>query len=71
MSTLLITISIAFVFVLIGVAALAISWLITGKSNIHAGACGRAPSKKRNKDCGSNASCSLCEKPDDKKKDSQ
>lgn len=67
MSTLILTLSIAFVIVLIAVAALAIGWLLTGKSILRAGACGRDPTKKRDdKSCGPQASCTLCEKPKSK-----
>jgi len=69
MSTLVVTIAIAFIFVLIAVAALGISWLITGKLSLKSGACGRDPTKKKDEDCGTSASCGLCkkEKEEDKK----
>lgn len=59
MSTLLVTLAIAFVFIAISIAALAIGWLLTGKSNVQAGACGKAPHRKKDEQCGSGA-CSLC-----------
>lgn len=69
MSTLLLTIFIAFVIVVVAISFLAIGWLITGKSKVQPGACGRDPTKKRDqKDCGDTTSCSLCEKPEEKKK---
>lgn len=69
MSTLTLTLIIAFVLVVIALAGLAIGWLLTGKSIIRAGACGRDPTKKQDdKSCGTNTTCSLCEKQDDKKK---
>lgn len=61
MSTLLITLAVAFVFIAIAIAALSIGWLITGKSNVQAGACGKAPHRKRDNSCGSGG-CSLCER---------
>lgn len=69
MSTLVLTLGIAFVVVLIAIASLAISWLFTGKSSLRPGACGRDPTKKRDdKTCGPQTSCMLCEKPEDKNK---
>ena len=41
MSTLLLTLLIAFVIVAIAVGLLAIGWPLTGKSRMQAGACGR------------------------------
>jgi len=52
---------VAFVFVVIALAGLALSLFITGKSSIKAGSCGRAP-KQKDKSCGTNETCSLCEK---------
>lgn len=67
MSTILLTVIIAFVVLIIAMSLLAISWLITGKSRIKPGACGRDPTKNRDKDCStSNSSCGLCEKKDNK-----
>lgn len=63
MSTLVLTLLIAFVLILIAIGLLAISWLLTGKSRIIPGACGRDPTKNRNKDCdGEDISCILCKK---------
>lgn len=63
MPTIILTVIIAFVIVMIAIGLLAISWLITGKCKIIPGACGRDPTKNRDKDCGeSNPSCILCEK---------
>lgn len=70
MSTLTLTIIIAFVVVLFAVAALAISWLLTGKLSLRPGACGRDPTKKRDDEsCGKNQTCGLCKRDDDTKKD--
>lgn len=65
MSTLLLTLLIAFIVVLLALAALGIGWLLTGKVRLQAGACGRAPTKKKDpkEGCGTTSSCSLCEKP--------
>ena len=69
MSTLLFTLGIAFVIVLIAVGLLAISWLLTGKSTLKPGACGRDPTHKQDpkEGCGTTVSCQLCKKPDEKK----
>lgn len=42
---------------------MAIGLLLKGKSILRPGACGRDPTKNRDRqDCGSKSSCSLCEK---------
>mgnify|MGYP000623788274 CR=1 FL=1 len=69
LENLFMTIGIAVVVALIAVALLGIGWLITGKSKLQAGACGRAPDKKRTKECGTQAHCMLCDKDKDKKGD--
>ena len=62
MSTVVLTVVIAFVMILIALAALGISWLFTGKLSLRPGACGRDPTKKRDdKSCGTDATCSLCD----------
>lgn len=49
--------------VLAAVALLGISWLLTGKSKLQPGACGRDPTKKRGgEECG--GSCQLCDTPE-------
>lgn len=58
----------AFIIILIAIALLGIGWLITGKSKIKPGACGRTPSENRNKDCGESSACDLCKKPEDEKR---
>lgn len=69
MSTLITTLGIAFVVVLVAIALLAIGWLLKGTSILRPGACGRDPTKKQDKSCGSNTSCSLCERdPQEKEK---
>lgn len=68
MSTLLVTLLLAFIIVVLAIALLGIGWLATGKSRIQPGACGRAPDKNRNRDCGTNTTCSLCERDTDKDK---
>lgn len=63
MSSLILTISIAFVIVALALLSLGIGWLITGRSKIQAGACGRDPTKKRDEEseCGHQRHCSLCD----------
>lgn len=69
MSTLLLTLAIAFVVVVVALALLGISWLLTGKSKMRPGACGRDPTKtKEEKGCGTSADCQLCEHHKDKKR---
>lgn len=67
MATLLITLGFAFIVVVLALALLGIGRLITGKSRIEAGACGRAPKDKRSKSCGTETTCSLCKKDESKK----
>jgi len=64
MKTLLLTIVLAFIITALALAALGISWLLTGKCKISPGACGRDPTKKREDDgnCEIDPSCSLCKK---------
>ncbi len=70
MSSLFATLVIAFIVVMIAIALLAIGWLVTGKSKMKPGACGRDPTKKNQQDdnCGTKVSCQLCEKPEERKK---
>lgn len=67
MSTLLLTLALAFIVIVIALALLGLSWLLTGKSKIRPGACGRDPNKKIDgEDCGKRSSCGLCKKEDPK-----
>lgn len=52
------TLIIAFVVIVFAIACLAIGWLITGKTKIERGACGRNPAEKKDESCQS--VCSLC-----------
>lgn len=62
MSTLFLTLMIAFVLVILAIAALSIGWLISGRSRIVRGSCGIDPTKPKNKECGtSKTTCGLCE----------
>ncbi len=60
---------IAFVVIVIAIACMAIGWLITGKTKIERGACGRDPTKKRDDSCETTTSCDLCEHPKEMKHD--
>lgn len=69
MSTIVLTVMIAFIIVMVAVGLLAIGWLVTGKSKIKAGACGRDPNKNKDETCSddsNNISCGLCKKKDSK-----
>ena len=70
MSTILLTLILAFVIVVIALGLLGLGWLITGKSRIRPGACGRDPHKRQSKEegCGDDITCSLCEKKETKEK---
>jgi hypothetical protein len=70
MSSLFLTLVLSFVIVILALIFLGIGLLMTGKSKIQPGACGRDPTKNRDQTegCGSNISCQLCEKPDENKK---
>jgi hypothetical protein len=54
LSTLLLTLLIAFILVVLAIAALSVGWLFSGKSKIRRGACGMDPKKLRDKECGNN-----------------
>lgn len=56
------------VVIAVAVGLLALGLLITGKSKIKPGACGRDPNKKQDdEECGKKAECGLCKKELDKK----
>lgn len=65
MSNLFLTLMIAFVIIVIAIACLAIGWLITGKTKIERGACGRDPNKKKDECDTDKSSCGLCSPPDE------
>jgi len=68
MNSLLLTVAIAFFVVIIAIALLGVGWLLTGKSKMQPGACGRDPNKQRKEKegCGTTVSCQLCDNPDKK-----
>ncbi len=67
MAAVAITVLIAFFVIGGALACLGVGYLITGKSKIRPGACGRDPHKIREEGCGTSASCQLCEHNDEKK----
>lgn len=67
MNTLLLTLAISFVIVVVAIGLLALGWLVTGKSKIQPGACGRDPNKRRDESCDTSVSCQLCDKKEQKK----
>ena len=67
MSNLVLTLGLAFIIIMIALALLALGWLLTGKSKMRPGACGRDPNQKQDENCGSNVSCQLCDKQKDEK----
>ncbi len=63
MSNLFLTLVIAFVIIVLALACLAIGWLITGKTKLEKGACGRDPTQKKDDHCQS--ICHVCAAPID------
>lgn len=68
MSNLFLTLIIAFIVIVIGIAALAIGWLVTGRSKLQTGACGRNPDQKKGENCQETQSCHLCHTPSNEDK---
>lgn len=71
MSTLLLTLIVSFVLVILCLAMLGISALLTGKPRFRLGMCGKVPGKKKNEKegCGTERSCGLCGKGPTEKED--
>lgn len=67
MPDLFLLLMIAFIVIILAIACLAVGWLITGKTKIEKGACGRDPTKSRDESCQTTNSCDLCEEPKEKK----
>jgi len=69
MSSLLVTLLTAFVLIILCVSLLGVGLLITGKSKLRAGMCGRAPKKKQERDgqCDAEYGCHLCRKDGNEK----
>lgn len=68
MSSILLTLMVAFVLVILAISALSIGWLISGKSKITRGGCGIDPTKTRSTDCGKEMKCGLCDTDKEEKK---
>lgn len=66
MSTLIITLLVAFVATVCAITFLAIGWLISGRSRVVRGGCGMDPKKARDGQCGDRA-CALCDLEQTKK----
>lgn len=62
MSTLIITLLVAFVATVSAITLLAIGWLISGRSRMVRGGCGMDPKKLRDGQCGNAHNCSLCDR---------
>ncbi len=62
------TLIITFILVFLCLMLLGFSWFLTGKSRFKLGMCGRTPTEKRDnkRGCGTDPSCSICGKDDDK-----
>lgn len=71
MPNLFVTLVIAFVLIVLAIASLAIGWLITGKTKIERGSCGRDPTQKRDENC--RTPCELCatQEPSQESSDNQ
>lgn len=61
MSTLMITLLVAFIATVFAIAALAIGWLLSGRSRIVRGSCGLDPHRRRDTHCGKDVHCGLCD----------
>ena len=69
--TILTTIFLAGVFVILAIILFSVGWLLTGKTKIQPGACGRDPQKKRDtsEGCGTSYHCSICDQEPPKKEE--
>ena len=65
MNNLFLTVGISIFVVLVAMALLGIGWLITGKSKVRLGMCGRDPTQKKNNECGKDISCAVCGKKEE------
>lgn len=66
MSTIALTVLLGSVILVLGLLFMAIGWLLTGKSRIKPGMCGKNPHLKKEEE-GSCGTCDLCEHHQDKK----
>lgn len=58
--TIIYTITAAFILIGGALALIGIGYMLTGKSKIQPGSCGRAPSQKKDENCGNDVTCELC-----------
>lgn len=67
MSSLFVTLLATFFIIIVCVSLLGISMLLTGRSRLRIGMCGRTPTKKQSKDrgCGTQYTCGLCGRGND------
>lgn len=61
MSTLMITLLVAFIATVLAITCLAIGWLLSGRSRIVRGSCGMNPQRRQDSSCGKNVHCGICE----------
>lgn len=61
MTSILITLMVAFGLIILAISALSIGWLLSGKSKLTKGACGSDPNKMRSSGCGNEVKCGICE----------
>jgi hypothetical protein len=61
MSTLMITLLVAFIATVFAITCLAIGWLISGRSRIVRGSCGMNPKRPQDASCGKDVHCAICE----------
>ncbi len=66
MKPLVITLILAVLLVALALAGLAIGLILTGKSRLQLGACGRYPKRRRDEHCGVETHCPLCNDSDKK-----
>lgn len=68
MSNIIVTVSAAFVIIILCLFMLGIGWFLTGKAKLRLGMCGRTPTLKKDKSkgCGTDPQCPLCGGSDDK-----
>lgn len=68
MSQWMLTLGLAFFLVFVAILCLGIGWLITGKTRVRGGMCGRDPTKKEDScDDTEDKGCSVCHKEPKKK----
>ena len=69
MSNLYLTVALSLLIVFVSLSLLAIGWILTGKSKLRLGMCGRDPTQKKSKECGKDISCVVCGKKQEEEDD--